>query len=61
MTVLWYYDIFKEGGKERRGLVTQLINMEGLNTMYKVMISIGDGNDDGDDDSVDGVDDISFQ
>ena len=26
----------KEGGKERRGLVTQLINMEGLNTMYKV-------------------------
>ena len=30
----------KEGGKERRGLVTQLINMEGLNTMYKVWINV---------------------
>ena len=30
----------KEGGKERRGLVTQLINMEGLNTMYKVGINV---------------------
>ena len=29
----------QEGGKERRGLVTQLINMEGLNTMYKVQIT----------------------
>ena len=57
MTVLWCYDIFKEGGKERRGLVTQLINMEGLNTMYKVMISIGDRNDDG----VDDIDDTGFQ
>ena len=30
----------KEGGKERRGLVTQLINMEGLNTMYKVGLDV---------------------
>ena len=30
----------KEGGKERRGLVTQLINMEGLNTMYKVELDV---------------------
>ena len=29
--------------------------------MYKVMISIGDRNDDGDDDSVDDIDDTGFQ